>query len=516
MSLLMTRLVIPVVLAALLLLGVLASALGDGGNSDAPGRGAKAPPRPHAILIVLDEFPGDTLLGPDGKVDARRYPNFAKLAASSTWFRNAYSSYDSTTKAVPLILDGIRPRKGTAPDARDHPRSIFTALDRAGYRSISSEEATAVCPPSACRGAPRRHPAIIPNLKQGRPERYEAFLRSIRPSKRPTFWMKHVLLPHGPYLYLPSGAQSRPRSGDLIRGMNTVPGFHDEYLTRHNEQRYLQQLGYVDRMLGRLLAKLERTGMADHTMVLVTADHGYAWQVGVETRRSVNPSNVEELVPVPFFVRAPGQRRGRVDEAYAQTLDVAPTIADTLGVPLGYRSDGRSAFSRAVERRRGVAVVTRDFSQVVRISGPRWQARRRAVVARRLRQFGSGGWASLFTGIGPNRGLIGRQVATLRRSSAAGARASLAGAYGQVRRASGVVPAEIVGAVRGGGSDTTRALAVAVNGRIEAVGRSFHLTGDPTERFAVNVPEDALREGTNVVEVFEVTSGGALRLLARS
>ena len=160
---------------------------------------------------MLDEFPSDSLLGPDGKVDARRYPNFAKLAASSTWFRNAYSSYDSTTKAVPLILDGIRPRKGTAPDARGHPRSIFTALDRAGYRSISSEDASGL-PAERVPRRPRRHPAIIPNLKQGRPERYEAFLRSIRPSQRPTFWMKHMLLLHGPFLYLPSGAQSRPRA----------------------------------------------------------------------------------------------------------------------------------------------------------------------------------------------------------------------------------------------------------------------------------------------------------------
>ena len=55
-----------------------------------------------------------------------------------------------------------------------------------------------------------------------------------------------------------------------------------------------------------------------------------------------------------------------------------------------------------------------------------------------------------------------------------------------------------------------------VNGRIEAVGRSFHLVDDPVERFAVNVPESSLREGRNVVEMFEVTTGGALRLLARS
>ena len=67
----------------------------------------------------------------------------------------------------------------------------------------------------------------------------------------------------------------------------------------------------------------------------------------------------------------------------------------------------------------------------------------------------------------------------------------------------------------GSGPGARRDLAVAVNGRIEAVGRSFHLTGDATEHFAVNVPEQSLREGSNLVEVFEVVGSGALRLLAR-
>ena len=518
----MTRLVIPLALAAAVLLAVLASALGDDSDvRDAASAGAapsaKAPPRPHAVLIVLDEFPGDSLLGPGGRVDSGRFPNFARLASSSTWFRNAFSTYDSTTKAVPLILDGIRPRPGTAPDGRGHPRSIFTALGRRGYRMFSSEEATALCPARLCRGGRARRPAIIPNLHGGRVERFAAFLRSIRPSRRPSFWMKHVLLPHGPYMYLPSGARTRPRPRDLLPGMNTVPGFHDEYLTRHNEQRYLLQLGFVDRLLGRLLDRLESTGMADHTALIVTADHGYAWQVDVETRRSVRPSNVEELAPVPLFVHAPGQRRARVEGALAQTLDVAPTIADLLGVRLGYRADGRSAFSRAVARRREVAITTRDFSATVRISGRAWKARRRAVVARRLRQLGSGDWASLFTGIGPNRDLIGRRAADLPRAPAEGARASLALAdtFANVRRESGVVPAEIAGSVRGSGPNARRDLAVAVNGRVEAVGRSFHLAGDATEHFAVNVPEGSLREGDNLVEVFEVERGGALRLLAR-
>ena len=71
------------------------------------------------MLLVLDELPG--------RLAARRaaagstpaaIPNFAALAADSTWFRNAYSAYDSTTKAVPLILDGMRPVADSEPERR--------------------------------------------------------------------------------------------------------------------------------------------------------------------------------------------------------------------------------------------------------------------------------------------------------------------------------------------------------------------------------------------------------------
>ena len=47
---------------------------------------------------------------------------------------------------------------------------------------------------------------------------------------------------------------------------------------------------------------------------------------------------------MPLFVKRPGQRRGRVSDVYARTLDVTPTIADVLGWRLGYRADGHSAF----------------------------------------------------------------------------------------------------------------------------------------------------------------------------
>jgi Sulfatase len=475
--------------------------------------------RPHVLLLVLDEFPGDTLLGPNGRIDAGRYPNFSRLASDSTWFLNAYATYDSTTKAVPLILDGLRPEKGSAPDLRWHPHSIFTALGRSGYRIVAHQEASALCPQRYCPGAPVRQPLIVPRLNRGRSERFARFVRSVGASRRPTFWMKHALLPHGPYLYLPSGARTRSGARDLIPDMNSALAFNDRFLTWHNEQRYLLQLGYVDRLLGRLLRRLDRAGIYDDTLIVLTADHGFAWQVGVTTRRSVGASNVHELMPVPLLVKRPGQHAARTSDAYAQTLDVAPTIAGVLGIRLGYRADGRSAFSRAVRRRHGVAVTTRYFTGTVRISGGRWERRRRAVVRRRLRRLGWGDWASLYTGIGPHRELVGKPVASVARAASHGLRANIAeaGAFHAVHRPGGIVPAQVAGTLSGPrATGHARAIAVAVNGRIEGVGRTFRLAGRSGEHYAVNVPETALSEGSNRVEVFEVTRTGELRSLARA
>jgi sulfur carrier protein ThiS len=83
-----------------------------------------------------------------------------------------------------------------------------------------------------------------------------------------------------------------------------------------------------------------------------------------------------------------------------------------------------------------------------------------------------------------------------------------------VRRSSGVLPTQIAGLLDGD-AGRPRDLAVAVNGEIAAVGRSFRLAGRASDSFAFNVPEDALMEGHNTVEVFEVVGGGRLRLLAR-
>jgi hypothetical protein len=483
----------------------------------------KTPRKPPVVFLLLDEFPPDSLLGPDGKIDAARFPNFAALAASSTWFRNASTVYDSTPKAIPAVLDGRKPFRREAADTRDHPHSIYTALGRRGYRIVDSEEATSLCPRRYCPHALKRRPAIIPHLNRGRPERLERWIRSIHPTRRPTLWLKHALLPHQPWMFLPSGKQYRPTVKDLVPGLSSPTGFHDSALTDHNHQRYMLQLGYADRELGKLLAQMRSTGIFDRALLVVLADHGMAFEVGVSDRRKVSESNVDEIAPIPLFIKSPGQRGGKVDPAYARTIDVVPTIADILNIRLGYRAHGRSAFSRAIRRRRIVRLPTRSFDRIIKIRAGALERRRRANIRHRLRLFGTGEqsflaygdpWASIYP-VGPHRELVGRQSSTLPRARRGKVRAKVVNARAtrSVRAGSIVIPSEIGGPLRGGRRGARRDIAVAVNGIIGAVGRTFHLRGSRTESFDVVVPETLLHPGKNDVRVFEVLGKGrALRL----
>ena len=58
------------------------------------------------VVVLFDEFSGASLAGRDGRIDASRYPNFARLARTSTWYRNATTVADETTSAVPAVLSG--------------------------------------------------------------------------------------------------------------------------------------------------------------------------------------------------------------------------------------------------------------------------------------------------------------------------------------------------------------------------------------------------------------------------
>jgi Sulfatase len=498
-------------LLGLLAAGAVAFALAH----DGAGAKQRAERRPPVVVLVLDEFPADTLIDPGGHIDAARYPNFAALARTSTWFRNGHTVYDSTFKAVPAILDARLPRAGTAPDVRSHQPSVFHLMHKLGYDVIKVESGTALCPPYICPGARTRRPGVLKRLAgDGRPARLHKWIGAIRDRKRPTFYLQHALLPHEPWIYLPSGHQSRPAGNDPIEGINRVEGFHDPRLTDHNHLRHLLQVGYVDRQIGLLMQRMRRTGIFDRSLLIVVADHGISFEVGVKERRQISESNFPQVAAVPFFVKRPGQHVGRVDDSLVRNIDVVPTIADVLGTRVWWRHDGRSVFDPAERAQDTIEIPRRDFSRVLTMGRAEFERRRAALRVWRARKYGTGlqsellfgdPWASAYR-IGPHPELIGRRVA-----GAAAVDGSIANAdlLDDVEPSNQILPTRITGRLHGGRPGRLRDLAVAVNGRIAAVGRSFRLRGQSTEFFSMIVPETALRRGHNDVRL--VVAPGRVR-----
>jgi hypothetical protein len=479
------------------------------------------------VFVVFDEFPADDLLQPDGSIDAERFPNFAKLASISTWFPNATTVFDSTFGAVPSILDGRLPRPHTATDVRSHKPSIFHVLDRLGYEVFKVESASAVCPPSICPGARTRRPGVLSRLAGGgRPARFHKWVGAIRNRQQPAFYFHHALMPHEPWLYLPSGHQSRPAGEDPIPDLNHDVGFDDPDLSNQNHLRHLLQVGYTDRLVGELLRRLERTGLLERALVVVTADHGYSFRVGAKSRRLISEQNVEEIAPVPLFVKAPGQMERRVDQSAVRNIDMLATIAGLLGTRVFYEQDGRSAFSREVRERREIEVRTRDFDDTVRIALPELRKRRAARRREHAALLGTGResavlygdpWAQAYR-VGPRPDLLGRRLGIVRAErfaldTAAGraggpradsdVRGTLANRslYVRVSRDRRVLPTRVTGSLFGIPPDEHRDLALAVNGRIRATSRSFDFHRGEPEYYSFQLPETVLRPGRNRLQV---------------
>ncbi len=469
---------------------------------------ARAKPPRAVVMVVFDELPLTSLLGPGEEIDGERYPAFARLASEAIWFRGATAVHDSTALAVPAILEGRYPRPGLSSDYASHPRNLFTLL-APRYQLHVSEEATGLCPPSLCEPTPG---STLSHIGHGRVKRFEAWLRTISPRPGRALWFKHVLFPHVPWQYLPSGLSYHRRPSEPIPGLNGQKSFGDPWLVELSYQRHLLQLGFADRLLGQVAARLKRTGLWRRSLFVVVADHGIGFHVGAD-RRTVTRRNLQDLAPVPLFVKLPGQPRGLTVDKQVETIDLLPTILHAAEVPLPADLDGRTLLRPAPARQQRVTMFHRIGNRLNTIGGRysfgmrELERRRRAALRRKLALFGSGGGREprrLFE-VGPYAALVGTELADLDRVP--GRPRTGIDQAAQLRKVdprSGFVPAELTGTLPRGRPGGGRPVAIAVNGRIAAVGRTFSLAGSRAESFAVIVPDWALRRGANDVRAFEI------------
>ena len=236
-------------------------------------------------------------------------------------------------------------------------------------------------------------------------------------------------MPHEPWLYLPSG----PRAGRRGRpdpGRQPDVGFDDPELTDQNHLRHLLQVGYTDRLVGQLLVACARTGLLERALLVVTADHGYSFQLGVKSRRLISEDNIEEIAPVPLFVKAPGQTEGQVDRPGAEHRHAAddrgpPRREHPLraGRPLGLLTrDARPGRDRGPDPRLRARRADRSHGLDARRAARRREHAGCSGRARRARSCTATRGRGRI-GSGPHPDLLGRAAGRLdRRPSAARAR----------------------------------------------------------------------------------------------
>ncbi len=361
------------------------------------------------VMIVFDEFSGTTLMNRDLQIDSQRFPQFARLAEISTWYRQASTVHTRTDIAVPALLSGQFPVAARPPLDGEYPGNLFRVIHGTqAYDMTAYEPVTRLCPPELMhREVTRRtrldklrlimstliavYPRLIlpndtpldfppisklwfglpekadqkstfatglhrPNPFVERREQLESFLKSMQTaSEKPKFCFLHVEVPHLPWCFLPSGHvynfdelnSFQPPGGEGEIGESWI---NDTGLIARNEHRYLQQLGFADRFLGQVLDLLQEIDLLDHCLLLVTADHGVSYRPG-HSRRVPDATNLADLLSIPLFVKMPDQTSGLISDDNVESVDILPTIADVLGIELSHPVDGTS-ISQATRRPR--------------------------------------------------------------------------------------------------------------------------------------------------------------------
>ena len=299
-------------------------------------------------MVVFDEFPSTSLLDEKGAIDAKRYPAFARLAKDATFFKNAHSVYDSTSRAVPAIMDGNLPGDRQAPadrlrapqqhlhPARQEPHDERV---RGGHQRLPARPVRGRAPRRAVRrpaelddrgprasstptwsrrpasrsdlptvseswgdfggggeggGARRPRPAngdqpdTRANLASDRKGRFDEWIGDDPRQARPTLNFKHALLPHVPWQYLPDGRQYR-RDGHRADPPDLAPE-----LQGPGPGRPAPAAPPAADRLRRPRARQDarrgssERGLYDDALIVVVADHGVSFKKGQFDRRDVN------------------------------------------------------------------------------------------------------------------------------------------------------------------------------------------------------------------------------------
>lgn len=325
--------------------------------------------RPNILIALADDWS----FGHAGAYDCAwvRMPHFDRIAREGVLFSRAYTPNAKCAPSRASILTGRNPWQ--LKEAANHGgyfpleyRTFPEALTDSGYRCGLTGKGWAPGVALQADGRPRNLIGTSFDTRRASPPtpdiaeidyagNFADFLNAGAPDQ-PWFFWYGSLEPHRSYTY-GSGASL---GGKRLEDIDHVPGiWPDTPAVRHDLLDYAFECEHFDRHLGCMLEELDRRGLAENTLILVTSDNGMPFP-------RAKGQEYEISNHLPLAIRWPGgvARPGRSVDDFVSFIDFAPTFLAIAGIEWidsGLAaSPGRSLLPLLASTRSGVIDPTRD------------------------------------------------------------------------------------------------------------------------------------------------------------
>ncbi len=300
-------------------------------------RPARRPSRALNVVMVVMESVGTRDLGLYG-APYHDTPQLERLAAHSAFFDHVYAAQGNTSAAMTALFCSLYPRLAWFPVPRWRPE-----LAAAGLPALLAQRGYAT-----------------------------GFLDSgsIGEDRRAEFLLSHgfatVAAEHRDSS-LPQDTPLLPAAIDWINAHKSKPFLlslwtmdtHHPYVAADDRDygvsdpnlgRYLNAVRSMDTLIGELAARLQTMGLADNTLLVVTGDHGEAFDEHSQTVHGFTVYNEELQVPL-LIINPRLFPHEREMKGAGRQIDIAPTLLSLLGMREPAQWQGANLFTQSRDRR---------------------------------------------------------------------------------------------------------------------------------------------------------------------
>ena len=156
-------------------------------------------------------------------------------------------------------------------------------------------------------------------------------------------------------------------------------GLQQDYLNGQRDM-YDRQIAQIDEEFGRLIPRLEESGVLENSYVIFTADHGELFERGFAGHGF--QFMYESVLHIPLIIHAPGQTKRQDVHALTSNTDILPTMLSITGKETTPDMDGR-----VLPGLGGEVDEDRPIISLVGVDNSAFGIIKKAVIAMRKREF---------------------------------------------------------------------------------------------------------------------------------